>query len=69
MIEEDASISLERTFESLSDEEKEQAKETPSMEEIEEVADSGGMRLSVDDLDAVSGGVSRHCRTKCRDDE
>ena len=46
----------EETFEDLSDEEKEQAKEATSMEEIEQIAEGGGTALSLDDLDAAAGG-------------
>jgi len=50
-------MNLEGPFENLSDEEKKRAKEATSMEEVEEIAEGGGMRLSLDDLDEAAGGV------------
>jgi hypothetical protein len=49
-------MTLDETFDGLTDEEKEQAKKATSMEEVEKIAEGGGMELSLDDLDAAAGG-------------
>ena len=51
-------MNLDGSFENLSDEEKEQAKEAASMEEIEEIAAGGGTELSLDELDEAASQAS-----------